>query len=368
MKKQIFILVILVLATFANGNKSYGQAVKGSDPRGIGCVDDAMHPMAGKKYVYKAASTQAGNYTFWSTKNPNFITTTALGVTSTNMAATKLNSNTTTPIGTDLLTTSGNYATSAPTDNVEITWSDAVLNNTTVASPTFVAVKKDGTCVNNFNAWSINPIKAFTVDIKNMDHALFTSWPYDNISESQCFDQVRGAKFVTNKIEYDFGIQTLYFEVIAANFSVSYTPTFTITGLGAGQTATVEWDAFSNFPSPTTAVALTNGTPVASATVVSTSVTNTTAGVSIYVKVTIKNNAFQGIASIPITLAVDGQNSVGDWDIINSTVADPTTLTCTVAIGADQTDVATQILAPRPNITPAITTPITTFVTGNQTN
>lgn len=364
MKKQIFILGLFVLALFAT-TTVFGQAIKGSDPRGIGCTDDAMHPLAGKEYTYQAASNQTGNYTFWATQNANFITSTGTAPTQT----TTTNMSTMLTIANGDLLAATNYATTGATDNVKITWSDKTLKATDpTTSPTFVVVNQDGTCANNLKVWSIDPIVAFTVDIKNMDHSSKAPLAYDNATESQCFDAVRGATFNAGTVQYDFGTQYLYWEVIAANFTVEYTPTFTISGLGNGQTATIEWDEASDFASPTTAVAITNGTPVASATKVTTNLTNTSTGVSIYVRVTIKNNTFQGIASTPITLAVDGQNSVGDWDIINNTVAAPTPLTCTLAAAADQTDAATQTLNPRPTVTPAVTTPATIFVPGNETN
>lgn len=361
MKKQIFILVFLVVATFASTNVSYGQALKSvTAPRGISCVDNALNPMAGKRYIYKASSTQAGNYTFWTTKDFDFIKTVA-NVTTTNMATTKIAVS-----ATGLLTAGSNYATAAAEDTVGIVWSDAVLSATTAAAPTFVAVNHDGTCTNNFNAWSITPIKAFTVDITNMNHTTKASLAYE-ATEAQCFDIVRGAKFVVGTgMEYNYGIDTLYFEVVAANFSASFTPTFKLTGLGNGQTATIDWDGVTTFATATAPVAIVNNTAITAAAAITTSVTNTSAGVSIYVRVIVHNNTFEGKVATPITLSVDAQNSVSDWDIVNSTLALPAVLTCTTALAADQNDAATQTLNPRPNV--GAVAPSTPFVTGNQTN
>ena len=377
MKKQFLILVFLVVAVFASVTMSYGQnAVVGTAPRGISCVDDAMHPLAGKQYTYQATSNQTGNYTFWATKNVNLITTSGSGasiVSTTNMATTQLT------VATGALLTAGaNYAKSDPADNVAITWSDATLHGTTPSTPTLVAVNQQGTCTNNIKFWQIEPIVAFTVDITNINHATKNPLAYE-AAESQCFDQVRGATFVPGttyadgRIQYDYGIDSLYWEVVAANFSVSYTPTFQISGLGNGQTATIQWDVVKTFASPTTAVAIANGTAVTSATPVTTNVTNTSAGVSIYVRVIVKNNTYEGINATPITLAVDGQNSVGDWDILNNTVAAPTPLTCTLTTGADQADAATQTLNPRPTVTTTtvgVNPPYTNpgpFIIGNET-
>jgi len=97
MKKQAFISFLLAL--FA-GSLAYGQALPGSAPRGILCIDGPLTPIAGKEYTYQAASNQTGDYTFWATKDVNFISTVA-GVTTTNIA-TKLT------IPVDLLTASAN--------------------------------------------------------------------------------------------------------------------------------------------------------------------------------------------------------------------------------------------------------------------
>jgi len=348
MKKQILILAFVVMAIFASVNNSFGQtpgnAVLGSAPRGTSCVDDALHPLAGKEYTYSAASNEAGNFTFWATKDANFISSTGTfptQVTTTNMAG-----RLTTPAG---LLTATNYATASATDNVQITWSDATLAGTTALAPTFVVATKDGVCTNNIKVWPISPIVAFTVDIRNIENSAVTSLAYD-AAETQCLDQVRTATYNAPNIEYNFGTQYLYWEVVAANFTNSWTPTFQISGLGNGQTATIEWDVLKTFAAATTTtpVAIANGTPVVSATAVTTAATNTSTGVSIYVRVTIQNNTYEGtlVGGTPITLAVDGQNSVSTWDIVNGTGA-----TCTAAAAADQADTALQTLLARPTTT-----------------
>ena len=348
MKRQIFILMLVVLVTIASANKSYGDSTPGSAPRPTDCKGDPLHPIAGNPYIYQAASTPTGsNFTFWATKDMNFITTTAAGVTTTNMALTMLK----TP--TDLLSTSANYALTGATDQVTITWSDAVLSGTTLASPTFVAVNADGTCTNNFKAWSITPMMAFTVDITNIDAVSKASLAYD-VTTSQCFDQVRNAHWdvPTSKMMYDFGTQVLYFEVVAANFTNSWTPEFNLSGLGNGQTAVIVWDYTTAFSSP---VAVTSG--VLGTSPVLTSAANTSTGVSIYVRVTITNATYEGTAATPITLAVDGQNSVGAWDVVNTG--------CVATTGPDKNDIAVQTINPRPAVTPVAPTP---FVNTNVTN
>lgn len=354
MKKQILFLAILAL--FA-GTSSFGQSILGSAPRGTTCPDNALNPIAGKPYNYQAAATPTGgNFLFWATKDQNFIST-AAGVTTNNLA-TRL----TTPA--DLLTVSTNYATPAVADLVTITWSDAVLSATTVASPTFVATQYTAlaaNCADNFRVWSIVPTKAFTVDIRNIENLAPVPLGYD-VAEDQCFDITRGASYVGSAMVYDYGTNILFFEVVAANFTVSWTPTFTVTGLmPAGtpvQTSVVEW----TYDAP----ALWNGSTVwhPASTQVLTSATNTSTGVSIYVRVTVTNHNYEGINLTPITLAVDGVNSVNDWDIANNTIGVPGPL-CLPGSLNDKQDIAMQTLKARPTLTPVTPTP---FVTGNEQN
>lgn len=359
MKKQLLLLIVAFFAV----TTAFGQALPGSAPRGINCTDDALHPIAGKEYTYQASSNQTGSeFTFWATTDPNFITTTS-GTTTTNIASRLL----TTPVApattADLIAVSSNYATKTATDNVKITWSDAILN-AAATKPTFVAVNTDGTCANNFDAWELVPLKAFTVDIRNVENSANTPLAFD-APDNQCIDQVRGAVYNAGTIQYNFGTNVLYYEVIAANFTTSWTPTFNISGLGNGQTALLEWSYTNTFASIVGTGTITNTAALTTVKAdVDPSVTNTTTGVSIYVRVTVSNNTYEGINPTSITLTVDGVNSVGDWDIENNTLtaAGPA---CNPGALNDKMDAATQVLDPRPTVTPVVPTP---FVTGNETN
>lgn len=358
MKKQFQTLAVVVLALLAGIPQVRGQALPGSTTRGIVCTDGPLNPIPGKEYVYKATSNQAGDYTFWATQDMNFISTTG-GTTTTNIA-TMLTSPTTTPSGSDLLATSANYGTAAAPDSVAITWSDSILSVTSDTVPTFIAVVQDGDCTNNFEAWKIAPIKAFIVDILNIDPIDSLALGYD-LADSTCFDEVRDASYnpSSGEIEYDFGTQALFFEVIAANFTSYWTPTFNLSALNTDQTAVIEWDYDMNFANPDT---VQSG--VQSTTNVITNEMNTSNGVSIYVRVTVTNNTYEGLVDQDVTLTVDGVNSVGDWDIENNTLTDPGPL-CNAGALDDQMDAATQTLTPRPDVQEVAPTP---FIPGNETN
>ncbi|MFO7617379.1 MAG: hypothetical protein R6V75_09020 [Bacteroidales bacterium] len=354
MKKQIFVLII---ALVAGSTLAFGQltsAVKNSDPRGLLCTDNAASPIAGKPYWYRAAADPSGgNFTFWATKDFNFIQT-AAGVTTTN-----INTRLTTP--DELIATSANYAVPNVQDSVMITWSDATLSATVPGtSPTFVAVHyaaPAGDCADNFKVWELAPIKAFTVDIKNIVDATGAILDY-NLATDQCTDIVRGAQYSGGSIQYNYGADTLFFEVIAANFTVSWTPTFEVLGMHTVQTAVVEW----TYDPPASWGATTTWN--AGNTTVLTNETNTSVGVSIYARVIVQNNNFENINGIDITLAVDGTNSLGDWDIVNN-LADGSGPLCDTATGPDQMDIAMQTIKPRPTVTP-VNPP--TFVPGNEQN
>ncbi|RKD91791.1 hypothetical protein [Mangrovibacterium diazotrophicum] len=358
MKKQFLIQTFLALVLMAGVNHAQGQATAGSATRGVNCTDGPLNPISGKEYTYQATSNQTGDYTFWSTQDMAFISTSG-GVTTTNIS-TMFTSPTTTPTGTDLIATSANYGVAAADDNVKITWSDATLALATTAEPIFVAVHQTGDCTNNFEAWKIAPIKAFIVDIRNIDPADGTTpLAYDTGAET-CFDEVRGANYnpTSGEIEYDFGTQVLFFEVVAANFTGYWVPTFTLSALGEGQTATIEWDYDMTFGSPNLEVSGTQSSVNAT-----TNETNTSGGVSIYVRVTITNTTYEGLANEDVTLTVDGVNSIGDWDIQNNTLTDAGPL-CDAGSLNDGMDAATQTLTPRPDVQEVAPTP---FIPGNET-
>jgi hypothetical protein len=356
MKKQF---LLIALAMFA-GITVYGQ-IHVSDPRPVSLTDDAGHPIAGKPYTYAASGTPAGGaFLFWATKDANFISTNGAGVTSNN-SATML----TTPA---LITTSANYGVAGPTADVSITWSDATLNGTVPGTtPTFVAAHYSNAAaggVDNFNAWEIQPIKAFIVDVKNIDDATKAIKVYD-AAEDQNADIVRSATYAGGTVNYDFGTNTMYFEVVAANFTVSWTPTLAVIGLDGVESADIMWTAAD--PSTWTGATVWNAasTPV----VPDVSVTDLSLGVSIYVRVIVTHHEYEGLADRAITLQVDGENIVGDWDVVNNLADGSAPGAVTFPIAADQMDIAIQTIKARPALTIGVSVPVTpAFLPTNKKN
>lgn len=338
MKKQILLLVL----TFLAAGTAIGQMKVGSAPLPlVGCTNDFLHPLAGVSYNYQVlVNPTGGNFQWWATKDVNFITTT--GAVTANNIGTKL------AIGTDLIAASASYGATTATDNVDITWSSGILSNTSAANPTFVVVQNNATganCANNLKVYPILPINGFTVDIKNMDQTkvpLAYAAPY-----SLCVSNIASARYdgVSKAIITDYGTNVLYFEVVAANFTGSYTPSFQVSGLAAGQTVT-SLDLFADEAFATAAIAttLTAGAYSPSAPLtVDPLVTNTATGVSIYVRLTIHNNTHETLADDAITLAVNGTNASGEKDVVNTACGTQT----------DYEDTATQTLTRRPTITAA---------------
>ncbi len=358
MKKQILqFLGFIVLALLAGTTNSYGQlvSVAGSAPRPlVGCIDDALHPLPGKEYIYQSTATPSGgSYTWWATKDPNFISTDATsGVTSNNLSTAL------TVADNDLISVGTSYGVSSADDNVAITWTSNLLSNTIYnTDPTFVVVQYEDVdgCTDNLKVYQLDPLVAFTVDIKNIDESDFSTLDYD-VQDEQCIDVVRGATFVTDAMVYDYGTNVFYYEVVAANFVDSWTPTFEVTGLNAVQTAVVEYTADTDL---STATWVSSGD-------VTTTATDTSAGVSIYVRVTVTNNNYEGLTDQTFALAVAGTDSTGQLDLNNADCSTPAD-----AATAMLDDYAEQVQTARPELpstTTSPTAPNIELIPGNEVN
>jgi hypothetical protein len=335
MKKQILILVFLVVTTFVT-TSVFGQATHTSPPQAPpSCANDALHPIAGKPYDYLVLGAPAtGTYTWWATTNANFITA---GVVQ-NTVANVLVSPAVVP------TTPAQYNSGTNTSGtINLSWGTDILAAAMGASgtPTFLSVYYTGTtCADNLKVFQVEPVNAFMVDITNVENATNAPLAYGAV-EDQCYAKVQGASWAANKMTYDYGTNVLVYEVVASNFSGTWTPTFTLTGLQTGQTATIVWDYNKTFDSGVagTPVTVTSGT--VSGTPVSTSITDTSNGVSIFVKVTVANGTYEGLTNDPISLGVTGTNSAAQRDVL---AAD-----CTTATLASNT--AFQTLNFRPTVT-----------------
>jgi hypothetical protein len=242
-----------------------------------------------------------------------------------------------------------NYRTlaGAPTTptQTQVTWTTAGLAGVGYpASPLFMVIEYAGpTCANNMKVMKIQPVNAFTLDITNLDHAAGTTLPYGT-AESQCVDIVRSSVYdaAADNITIDYGADTLFFEVIAANFTGTYTTQFQVTGVQGTQTFDLDWGYVRGTYDQVVVAGQASGTYTSGDVTVATAATNTELGVSIYARVIVHNHGFETLAATPISVAVEGHDANLNPDVLPATCAP----------GAGFEDLALQTVNPRPAVTP----------------
>lgn len=353
MKKQIF---ILFLALFAYSANTFGQVLQPASTRApkpatncTGDADSPLNPKPGKSYEYgvtigNAASLVGGavtGYSWWATKNAQFVVGTTTPTVSPNWGD-RLT------VGGGLIAAGTGYGTVGGTSSMTLTWSPQTLAGTKYqgTSPTFVAVMANGACSNNIQVFEINPLPAFTVDITNINTASSTSELYGN-TISSCVSPVVSATYNSGNygIDMDYGKNTIYFEVISANFVGSWTPTITVAGLAAAETASVtiyeSWsDAQTQTNGKQTLDFADDGTQVGTVTLGST-VTDTSTGVSIWLGVTVDHNTYETLSTSSIRVTIGGMDTTGQFDLADN---------CNTVNNVDTDDFATQDITPRPDI------------------
>lgn len=390
MKKQILFLAMFTLALiFAGTNKGFGQLLPGvTDPSGanqpipgLTCIgsSEPLHPFAGVPYKYILDGTQgeetAASYTWWTTKDPNFING---PVNIADMTGSNMSTRLTVAPG-ELIATSTHYATTTPaatagSNEIEITWSPDILaltqyQATAADAPktsTFVVGYAEGVlCADNIQVFEIAPLPNFTIDIAAInptDNA--TTLPWDDASGELCVDDVQSAVYNTtsHELDMDYGTNTFYYEVAAANFVKNWTPTFQILGgLRTSQTAVISLhttlaDATSAGAGLWTSAAIDvagMNTDIASGTALTAATpADAATGVSVYVRVIVTNNQEESLTANPFILAVDARDNDagGIWDMEDND--------CDGSGGLDepdQVDFATITVTPRPQLDDATT-------------
>jgi hypothetical protein len=263
MKKQFLFLVFLVLAAFANVNKSYGQ-----------CTASPTSPAVGDTYNYKM-TISGGTFTGTGIYAWHVTTTTDL-LNGAVLAS-----------GTEFTSTLPNA------NNVDVVWNAPALGGT------FYLVVKytetiNGCDVQNMKSWEIKPINKFLLAI-GIDPGT------EGSGGSYCPANISSATVSGTTATYNYGVQTMYAEITASNFTGAWTPSFKITGSTGSQTiANVVWG--------TTAAGATNVTTLAGGIYTATS--NATAAydgsVKIYLKFELLNNTYETLSTQTISIAVDG--------------------------------------------------------------
>jgi hypothetical protein len=379
MKKQILFLALFILAIFAGNFTVFGQATPLSPGvtatqkiPDLSCIatSEPLHPFAGVPYIYSmdnGSGATSSDWTWWATQDVNFISTTG-GVTTTNMATKGL-----TKASGDLVDNGPTYGVTTPAgagaNEVSITWSAGLLARTkyqaTAAdvgkASTFVVGYSHGTtCADNIQVYEINPKPNFTIDIAAIDTIANKTLNWDEVG-AQCVANVVSSTYNTtsHEIDMDYGKNNFYFEVAAANFVTDWTPTFTIiSGLATTQEAVITmYPTLGDAQANTNAIASSGTLTTANIGVgkgwatgkqlTATNIADIATGVSVYVRVTIKNKTEESLTQSPFALAVDAQDNTaaGIWDMEDEDCAGDPTLD-----KADQIDIATVNIDPRPTL------------------
>jgi hypothetical protein len=322
-----------------------------SIPRIPAGTDTPLHPMAGKIYTYgviiPAPYTTPQTFDWYVTDDPGFI----LGST--------INTSAIIPNSKEFIDAgSGYHDANTGTNSVSIKWTlKAVLQ--AKIKPYFLVIHYKGTngmlCeAMNMKAYKIEPFNAFTLDLTNIGNSLDLGLDGSNkaIEHKMCAKDIASVTFDGTKMIYDYGINELIFKVVAANFSGGWMPYVKVSGLAGKQLIqSIEWSDKLTF---TGTNIFTNASNIWSPeNKVPAPVDNITeTGVTIYLKVAIKNNDFEGTTDTPIILSLNGVTDDGDEDVhYADCLADGFT-----------NDVATQIILARPTITSNTGTPVQSFL------
>jgi len=360
MKKQLLILIVAFFAI--SFTTAYGQVTcPVPRPINVTCLpNDALHPMAGTPYTYTVdVPTPPGTkaYTWFVTQDINFI---AAGV---------LTANRETNPGVHIAAAGVGYNNPPASNTLSITWKSFVYD---AANPVFVVIEVKPitgcTSANNLKVYKIMPINAFTLDIANVGANRTTVSPYET-SIDRCLSKVVSSTYdpLDDKVKMDFGADTLYYVVTAANFSTSWKPSLKATAIDPLETITaVEWfrptDATFSTPEAMTLAAgiYTSTNPVS---VLDPSGTVGSAGECIVIRVIVDHtngaNMYEGLTDETVTVAVDGKTQLalatplGDIHFSN-TIGNPAE--CGLEDGFDN-DLATQVLKARPAINAVTPTP-----------
>jgi hypothetical protein len=361
MKKQ---LVILLMVFFAIGlTSAFGQLA----PRPITCLSsDALHPVAGTPYSYTVnVPTPPGDktYTWLVTQDQTF-------VTSGNLVATPQ------VVGGSILAAASGWYNTPTLDAVTIslTWQSFAYNP---ANPVFVVIFVKNTtasCVSqNVKVYKIEPNNAFTLDIANQNAARVTQAGYGT-NIDRCISDIVSSTYDATSPEgiiNDYGADTLYYEVVAANWSEAWNPSVQLTNIDPLEHVTVEWTKDATYAGGFNAMAgATNGT--GGTPTVYTSATNVTptsgtfvgaTGESIYIRVILDHSnltdvSWEGLTDQVIALAVDGvtvpTTGTGVGDVHTEAGGSPSTCPW---VDLFANDIATQTLKSRPDIQAVTPTP-----------
>jgi len=331
MKKQLLISAIFILASFSFVTESYAQC------------DDALKPMAGKKYTYGITVNPTGGTFDWFVTTDAHISVAAPVVNGTGAAA-----------GDIIVAGTGYNMPSSTAATIDITWTAAAVAAANSATPVkyYLVVKYTTACTNNIKPWRISPINLFQISVENINSA---AGVYADICRVAFVDAIIGAD---DKVTYDFGENAFYLKVTANNFTGNWTPKIDIAALKGSITTpqtikSIEFSRDLTFSNDST-IDLTTG--ISSKAVSDHLGDNVTTGTDefVYIKIVVKDASFEGTSDQTLALNFNATDIAGnkDVDVVAGTP-------CVITAGVNN---VTQLLKARPAMTNPSPTP---FLTAN---
>lgn len=358
------------MALFTIGlSSAFGQLA----PRPVTCLSsDALHPVAGTPYNYTVTvPTPPGSktYTWLVTQDQTFVTAGVLTATATPNP------------GTILAAASAWYnIPSLDQPTISLTWQSFAYDS---LNPVFVVIfvrniaSGGGACeTQNVKVYKIQPKNSFTLDIANQNASKATQTGYGT-NFDRCISKIVSSAYSAAAPEgvlYDFGADSLYYEVVAANWSDAWKLSVQITGIDPLEHVTVEWTKDATYATGLNAMA---GSPIGTGVTPAlyTSATNVTpsppattfvgaAGQSIFIRVILDHSvgtptpSWQGLVDEPFALAIDGvtvpTTGAGVGDVHTAAGGSPSTCPW---VDLFANDIANQTLKARPTINAVTPTP-----------
>lgn len=362
MKKQILFLFVIFLTsvtvTLAQAPNLGGAATCPTPtPVNTTCIAaDALHPIPGSPYDYTVnVPTPTGTkyYDWFVTQDMNFITASSL------TTAIEANNGT----GAHIQATGAGYndpgtppTPGTGTNTINITWKSFVHDPT---APVFLVIyvkNEDGCTTDNIQVYIIEPRHAFTLDIANIG----INGAAQPDLYGTCVSPVVSAVYDPGltQVVMDYGVNYVFFTVIAANFTESWLPSFQIGGAAIGVDSrivtAVDWAYPAEAQSGTWHLmtgdaAGINWTTAAEDVEAQGGTTVGLAGECIVVRVTIDNNKSETITDAVVSLAVDGRMlNPATSDYSNAALDDIHYADC--SIDGFTNDVISQTLTARPDV------------------
>jgi hypothetical protein len=307
MKKQI---LILVLAIFAFGFQQVSAQYLLPTPLGD-CIDleDPLNVAPGHEYTYTVnVPTPPGPHSFhwFVTQDTEFILNGGL------VADPEI-------IGTSVILASGETHYNTPTtgaDSIKLTWNSFILNPDQYVFVGIFVVDESG-CSNNLKVYRIRPLHAFTLDLANVDN---TGAPASVAIDGfeQCVSEIESAVFDPTYLDdggivYNYGRDSLYYVVAAANFSTGYQLQYIFAGLQGAtpdgslpQTASIAWSYTMAGVETATAQPITDGAIGTLGIVQAQDAPVGADGEMVYIKVLILHNHYELTTDTPYSFAIDG--------------------------------------------------------------